>query len=305
MLCSKCGTNNNPEAKFCIGCGSPIEQNRKEVEQPIFNQNLNTLGENQNEIGVTNFNLNGSLNQTIQQTPSPVLNNDTGGQGQTGSISFVGVITLLLSILLKPFTALKKEENKLEQFKNSFGISLFISIFAVIMSLLQEIIAVTRVRQMDYKTYKYVTKWVFSNIKEIEFVKVIGQNFLIYLGIIFGLACVFYIASMLIKKQVNFSKMVGFSAISMVPFVLSSLLLAPLAGMISATISVGFSLIGGIYTVLLLYETINNEIKLEGNQKYYFNIICFSILGIAAYYLYMKFFMSIGSDLSDLLDFFK
>ena len=59
------------------------------------------------------------------------------------------------------------------------------------------------------------------------------------------------------------------------------------------------------YTIILLYEGMNSELLLEGNAKYYFNLVCLSILGIAAYYLYMKLFMSsISGGLEDIMDLF-
>jgi hypothetical protein len=65
------------------------------------------------------------------------------------------------------------------------------------------------------------------------------------------------------------------------------------------------TLIGAIYTIVLIYEGMNNEVLVEGNAKYYFNLVCLSILGIAAYYLYMKLFMSsISGGLEDIMDLF-
>ena len=212
---------------------------------------------------------------------------------------------MLISILLKPYTALKEESKKFTNFKNSFILALFITIFGVLINLIQTIWSVIRVRSYDYGTHKYITKFVFENLKEIKFIKVIGQNFLIYLGIIFVIACVFYIAGLIIKKQLNFSKLLGIATTAIVPILLSILLLSPIFGMISNYLATGITIFGGIYTFLLIYEGMNEELKLQGNQKYYFNLICLFILGFATYYLYMKFFLDVGSDLSDLLDLFK
>ena len=150
-----------------------------------------------------------------------------------------------------------------------------------------------------------ITKWVFENIKEVEFIKVIGQSFLLYLGIIFAIAAIFYIAGLIIKKQPNFSKLLGISAVSVTPLFLCMLVLAPVISMISSDIGMYRTMVGGIYSFILLYEGVNIEIGLDGNVKYYFNLVCLSILGIAAYYMYMKFLGSAIGGLGDLLDFFN
>ena len=55
----------------------------------------------------------------------------------------------------------------------------------------------------------------------------------------------------------------------------------------------------------LLYELVNNELKLESDIKVYFNLICFGILTIAGYYAFMKLFMSsIAGGLDSILDLF-
>ena len=147
-------------------------------------------------------------------------------------------------------------------------------------------------------------KWVWENLKEIKYIQVIGQTFLIYLGIIFVVACVYYIAGLVVKKQPNFSRLLGVTAISVVPMLLCALLLSPLLTMIYAPLGVGVTIFGAVYTLIIIYETINNEILLEGNAKYYFNLICLSILIVAGYYIYMKFFMASTGDLSDIFNMF-
>lgn len=300
MICSNCGVTNSPESKFCVGCGHPLG-----VQNVGTNPQMNVQNSG---IGVsTSMEQQPTLQEPISNgmMGNVGINTNVGNGNQTGSITLQTYFFMLISILLKPYTALKKEGEKFNTFKNSFILSLFISVFGVIINLLQTIWNVIRVRTYDYTARKYITKFVFENIKDIKFVKVIGQNFLIYFGIIFAITCVFYIASLIVKKQLNFSKILGISAISIVPLLLSSMLLSPLLGMISSYLSTGISLVGGIYTILLTYEGMNEELQLEGNQKYYFNLICLSILGIAAYYSYMKFFMDAGGTLSDLLDLFK
>ena len=72
--------------------------------------------------------------------------------------------------------------------------------------------------------------------------------------------------------------------------------------MLYEPLGMAITIVGSIYTLIMIYETMNNEILLEGNAKYYFNLICLSILLLAGYYIYMKIFTSPLSDVSDILD---
>ena len=65
-------------------------------------------------------------------------------------------------------------------------------------------------------------------------------------------------------------------------------------------------IIGLIYTIILLYENMNNEILLEGNVKYYFNLVCLSILAVVIYFLYMKLVIGPATDgLEEIFDLFS
>ena len=84
------------------------------------------------------------------------------------------------------------------------------------------------------------------------------------------------------------------------------MVISPLLSMIYTPLGIGVTIVGGVYTIIIIYEIINNEIKLEGNAKLYFNLICMSILAIAGYYLYMKFMMgSATNDIKNILDMFS
>lgn len=302
MLCSKCGMNNHPESKFCIGCGNLLG-----------NINVNTIPNSQNQINQTSV-MQNSINQNadivqsvgIVQNVNQTSNGNSYEKGNTSSNMFIkDYFLILISILLKPFTTLKEKETKWNILKNSFAYSLFLAILATILKIFETIWSLVRVRSYDYTTRKYVTKWVFENIKEVNLIKEIGQNFLIYLGIILAIAVVFYMACLIIKKQPNFSKILGISAMSVTPLFVCMFILSPIVSMISSDLATFSIIAGGIYSFILLYEAINQAIVLDGNAKYYFNLVCLSVLGIAAYYVYMKFIGSAMDNLGDIWDFFK
>ena len=282
MLCSKCGTQNMDGAKFCIKCGNPINEEIVQTSTPVMEQNVPVM----------------SSNQPMSEA-TPVIKNENI-QTENKKISIGEYFSIILAVLLKPFTALQKELPKFSQFKNSAVLSVIVSVLFTCISLLMTMFNAVVVKSGGLFS-KSKTKIVFENLKYVEYVKEIGVHLLLFLGIIFAIACVYYIAGLIAKKQSNFSKLLGISAISVVPMLIGSLVVSPILTMFSETLGMLLPIAGGVYTLIIAYEAINNEIVLEKNAKYYFNLICLSILLIAGYYLYMKMYLG---DLGDLFDFF-
>ena len=332
MICSKCGTQNMENSKFCIKCGNSLspkisQNNFQNLNQQIYNNSdvqpvqpsnnmvnnqtsnaFNNLANSYNEPvqQTQNFNYNTPMNSTMQSNTitQPVNQNSVNTNTNLGNdkMSFTAYLFIILAVVLKPFTAFKEELDKFNTFKNSLLVSLIVSGVATIITLLKTMYSAVRVS--SYSWGSGTTKsWVWENLKEINYIKTIGTNFLVYLGIILAIAVVYYLASLIVKKQVNFSKFLGISALSIVPFVICYLVIAPLLSMIYAPLNMVITIIGIVYTIILVYETMNAEIALSGNVKYYFNLICLSILSISAYYLFMKLFSSsVSNVINDILN---
>lgn len=301
MICPKCGAQVIDGSTFCIKCGC----NMKETSVPVF-ENNNTvpnsinLGTQINSVPennvVQNINIEGS---TLQR--EPIVN-----EVNNINISFVDYLLIILSVLIKPFTTLKNELNKFNTFKNSLFLSLIVSGSMTIINFIKNILAVIKVKEFDIISQSYKSTLSFDRMKDLDFVELIGKNLLIYIGIIFAIAVVYYLASLVVKKQVSFSKLLGISSLCVIPFSLSYFILSPLLSIISFKLSLPIILIGLVYSIIIMYEGINNEINIEEDKKYYFNLVCISILAIAAYYLYMNMFMSsVTNGIGDILDLFN
>lgn len=284
MNCQNCGTLNNIGSKFCIKCGKSLNEG-----QPIQSMPGSSYQEVLNEPINKTLNQNSSQNfDTISQPMNNLSNTSTSG----AKVSFMSYFFIILAVILKPFTAFKEELNKFNGFKNSIILSLIISVGATLINLISSMLSVVRVKSFDWASGGYKTNWIWENLKNLDYLKIIGKNFLIYLGIIVAIAVVYYLGSLIIKKQTNFSRLLGISALAIIPLLICSLILAPLLSLIWVGLKIPVIIIGVVYTVIIIYEVINNEILLEGNVKYYFNLVCLSILGIVAYYLCIKVFMS-------------
>ena len=327
MNCSKCGTFNNSGSKFCIGCGSSLEtetinyggnQNSGSIHQPTSFVQPETISQPQfqqsssfvqpeslspqepvanDEITQHSININNnSMSSNIKIAPN---------DGKNIKVSFMGYFFIILAVLLKPFTSLKEELNKFEGFKNSAILSLIISGSATIINLLTTMFNAVRVKSFSWTTGKVETTWVWENLKNLKYVEIIGKNFLIYLGVMVAIAAVYYLASLIVKKQVKFSRLLAISALSTTPLMISMLVLSPILSIIYADLGILIIIIGLVYTLVMLYDGINSELALKGNVRYYLNLICLSLLGIVGYYLMIKLVMnSITGGLGNIMDFF-
>jgi hypothetical protein len=152
----------------------------------------------------------------------------------------------------------------------------------------------------------YTTTWNWSNLKELNYLNLIGKNFLMYAGAIVAIALTFFLASLIIKKEINFIKSLSIAATSVIPAVVGAMILSPILSLMYAPLGIIISVVGLVYSIIILYELVNTELKLEGEQKVYFNLICFGILGCMGYYAYVNLIAeSVSSELSGLLDLFN
>lgn len=266
MKCLKCGANNIDGSSFCIKCGASF----KEMQQDVFANNTSF----QNEQPI----------YAQPPTQQPIANQNVS----TVSLNY---LTYIVAILIKPFKSFKEESAKLSDTKTSFVLALIISLAMTVVNLLTTIVSTVRVSSYSWRDGGYTYSWKWENLKEIKFFEVIGKNFLIYACIIFAIAFVFYLASLIIKKELNFIKSLSITATSMIPAVVGGMLISPLAGQIWSPLGIAFTVAGSCYSLVILYELINDELKLDDDTKIYFNAICFGILAVAGYYVFMKFFM--------------
>ena len=203
-------------------------------------------------------------------------------------ISFKDYLNIIKTVITKPFTGLKGEINKINNILSASVLALIISGIATIFTLIKTIITTVRVTSL----WGGETSWVWDNIGNINFVKAIGLNFILYLGIIFAVAGLYYIASLIIKKQTNFQMTLAISVASMIPMYICYPLISPIIGILWAPLGLVITIIGIVYSLILIYELMSKELTLEGNIKFYLNLICLGITTITLYFVIMYLMLS-------------
>lgn len=311
MICNKCGMQNMNGTKFCVKCGNALVS--QTVNQQVYqttgyqNSSVNPVN-NQTQNSVSNSNMGQTMSQqyTNSNVSNPNVNQTVMNQqyqknyGNTSGITVSECLASSIAFLLKPDSTLKEESSKFDNIKNSMIMTIVVSVLATLFSLIQTMFNVVRVT----KYWSSEVKWEFSNLKEINYIKTIGTSLLVWIGIILAIAFIYYVVGLILKKKVNFPKLLGISALSIIPIVICSFVLSPLLSLINTSIGLGITVLGFVYTIVLIYEAMNQEIQLEGNLKYYFNLICFSVIVVSIYLIATKLLASSIIGIDNLLDLF-
>lgn len=327
MNCPKCGANNIMGSSFCIKCGTNLNENitnsnlmnnesvnnfNNNINNNIngnmnmqnsniqnnnqINQGMNQMAGNNNfdsNMNMQNSNMNGntqynSYNQNMQQSV-----NMNGNIAATASLSFIPYI---IAVLLKPFRTFNEENSKLNDTKNSLILGIIVSVFMTLVSIVEKMVSVVRVTTGGIFT-EAKTTWEWSNLKELNYFKLIGKDLLIYVGIIVGVALIFYLASLIAKKQTSYVKMIAITSTALIPFAIGCMILSPILSNLSVHVGAVISIISIVYTLVLFNEFMDYELKIEGNVKIYFNLICYSLILIICYFVLTKYIGSLFQDL--------
>lgn len=292
MICTVCGTQNNEGVKFCIRCGANIGTLQPSTPMPNGMQSV------ADQQSAQTYRQPPEFQQQPLSNPGMPASGISYSQGNNSSNTqekqaISSYFIFLIAVMMKPMTILQEELDRYKELKHSLILASIVSLFATFCILIQSMLRVVMEKSYDWSTGKTGTKWVWENLKELDYVQLVGKNLLLYLGIIAAISGIFYLASLVVKKELNFSKLLACASSAVVPLLSCSLLLSPLVSLVYQPLGMVVLVIGSIDTVVILYEAMNQELKLEGDKKIYFNLICFSIIALGLSYLYSKY--SLGS----------
>ena len=188
----------------------------------------------------------------------------------------ISVFKFILQVLIKPVDAIKENKDNMSNPIFALILSVFASLVMVISNFIVNIFDVIVVKQYTFGK-GYETSWQFSRIGNLDFLELIFKNFFMFAFVIILVAGVFYLSSLVIKKEINFFKSVSISAASIIPFVLCTFVLTPILSLIWSHFVV-LIFLGIIYSLSLLLSLYSEEMKLVGNLKFYYFSSNISIL---------------------------
>lgn len=147
------------------------------------------------------------------------------------------------------------------------------------------------------------TEFVGEVLKELNYLKLIFLNLIIYAAIIFAIAGIVYLVSLIFRKKVSYMRMLTITSLCIIPYAIGSLFISPIFMEFSFYFGILFMFVGLVYSIVILVNSINNELKLEGNLKVYANAIIFftiTFVAFTSYYLYIKSQLSAIASLGSL-----
>ena len=287
MICPKCGGNNLDGSTYCVKCGVSLKE-----ATPII-ENNNEIATNVNPVVENNVNVNNST----------VMEPNTKKSGSSSNINYkdtaMGFFTYGINIFLKPFESFKKEESKLNDSKNSFMFAGFIAICMMLVTLITRMIS-----SIFYKNY-FSGKLVFeiSNLKNLNYVNLILKNLLIYACALLFVAGVYYVVSLILKKNVSFTKLLNVTSTSVIPFIALSMFAPTIISYIWNPLAIISFAAGIIYFITIFANLIDEIITFENkDMKIYFHAISWAVIVLLGGYILYKSLL--GSLTGSLYSFF-
>jgi len=282
MNCPSCGFANEGTPKFCMKCGTAQQTPVQPVNNVDMNQQQVAAPQNMTDNFVAEQNMNN--NQNMNQQP---MNNQMPGftpQPVGGPLNYFAFI---FAVLLKPVTAIKEEINKFSDTKTSFIFATLTAGIMTVATILTTIIAMIALMRA-------FGGFEFSFFGHLPWAQLIFRNFFVYAGIIFAIAGAYWLAAMIVKKTPDFKKLLGISALSMLPVAGLTLLLGPIAANLWGNFLIIFGIAGVFYSLIILLYGMNRELNLEDNDtKIYVNAGVLSTLLIIAYFIAARTAMGI------------
>lgn len=298
MNCNNCGNMNNPDSKFCVKCGQPLST-ITDLNQNVQPQNVmpeqpvssNITSQNETSINNTSFTSSSAV---------PVSSNAQSSSGTTtGSLDY---LSYAIAFMIKPFQAYKEEEGKISDTKSSFIFAGIVATAMMIINFIITLISAVFVKKLDSATFKLKTTFSLDGLKDLDYVGLIFKNLIIYAVIILVIAAIYYIASLIIKKQISFGKFLSATASSMIPFAVISMFLSNILGKIWMPLSIIAFCVGAFYSLASFFILTNEILGLEDNDlKIKLHAICMSVLVVGGgYALYKILLGSLTSGLGSL-----
>ncbi len=281
MICPNCGGENTEGSIFCVKCGINLKETTTQDE-------IKTTEPNQKKEQLNNQSTNQQKFEEVKKTA-------------------VHYFKYAKDVLLNPYKTFKEKETELTETKNALIFSGILAVVMMLITLLTAMITSIFVKELSAKTFELHTVVKFSNLGDLNYLVLIGRNLLIYAGIIAAIAGVYYIVSLIFKKESKFTKLLSISATSIIPFIALGMILSPILSLIWTPLSIIAKVGGLVYSILVFMSLIKEELSFETKDlEIKFHLICLTILGTIGYYLYIKLFMAVvNSGLNDLLNIFK
>jgi hypothetical protein len=183
-----------------------------------------------------------------------------------------------IKFIKSPLTAKKENLEKYDDIKEAGIYAVFVSLLVVIANLVT-----TMLNTIVTRTYTGSIELSFDGLGDLKYLDLIFVNFLWYIGVIVVIALVYFIVMKIKDMKANYGRLLYITTGSIISYYLAITLVAPIITLISPKlylINIIVSLSALMYGMIVFYELVNEELKLTGDKKIFFNMVCTIILVI-------------------------
>ena len=274
MLCPKCNNDNADGTTFCTRCGA----NLKVLEEA--NRANNVFSNDTDNKPINDF------SAFIKDNNGEKENDKNPLKDATDLKIPLNYFMYIILVIINPIKSYKEEKDKLLKITNSAILSLILVGLMTLSFVIRMIISTVRTR--TYNINKgFIYEWEWDKLQGFNWFKYLGKYFLIYAAIIAAIAGVFYIGSLIIKKDFSFNKSLAITATAVIPVAIVNAIVGPLFGIVWVYLQTFVRIASEMYLIVILYELISQEMELNDKERFYFNFICIALLCFICYVGYI------------------
>ena len=199
--------------------------------------------------------------------------------------TIMNCITFIIAVALKPVSAFKSKIKDYSDVKSAGILVLFVAVAEMVLDLLRVMISSVFVKKVNFFSGETKFSVSFENLKELNYFDLIVKNLFITIVVIAAVAGIYYIVSMIMKKNTNYFKLAAITAVSFVPVCAVSLV-GTIVAYIYAPLATFLIFAAFVYSVFMFINAVNEEVKFDdADYKIYFHTICLTVIFIAAFYI--------------------
>ncbi len=204
------------------------------------------------------------------------------------------IFEALWKSLTEPMSYYEKESDKLKDSKNT---AIYVGVLAVASSLLTLLIKFINILLSGKNcVLGYCVETPLDvRLSQVDWWTLTWQNFLYPVLIILALASIFYLGALVIKKKLNYVKLIGLSAVAMLPYLIVSVVLSPILGSLWIQLGLIVSMTALLYAFTLFVFFIKYEMnyKEKTDLLMYYFLGCFAAISTVLYLVINQMFNAI------------
>ncbi len=123
-------------------------------------------------------------------------------------------------------------------------------------------------------------------------------NLLIYAVVILAVAGIFYIGTLIIKKEVKLPKLLNIVFVTVIPYFLGSVVAGSILGLIYSPLATIVNIVAIIYSICIFAYLTNKTVQLDGMKCVLYNSACYATIILITYFVIVKFITSTISGIT-------